>query len=64
MGDILVNLPEYLVQEVSELAGDSEREKFIEDAVRAEIRAKAKIRKRIERSLETPPKQALPTGIS
>ena len=60
MGEIPVNLPEDLVREVSELAGDSEREKFIEDAVRVGIRERAKIRKRIERSLETPPKQGPP----
>ena len=60
MDDIPVNLSEGLVREVSELAGDSEREKFIEDAVRVGIRERAKIRKRIEQSLETPPKQGLP----
>ena len=60
MGDIPVNLSEDLVREVCELAGDSEREKFIEDAVRAEIRERAKIKKRIEKSLETPPKQGPP----
>jgi hypothetical protein len=42
------------------LAGDSEIEKLIEDAVRVEIRERAKIRKRIEQSLETPPKQGPP----
>jgi metal-responsive CopG/Arc/MetJ family transcriptional regulator len=60
MGDISVNLPEDLVRKVSELAGDSEIEKLIEDAVRVEIRERAKIRKRIEQSLETPPKQGPP----
>ena len=60
MGDIPVNLSEDLVREVSELAGDSEREKFIEDAVRVGIRERKKIRKRIEQSLETPPKQGSP----
>ena len=60
MGDIPVNLPEDLVREVKELAKDSECEKFIEDAVRVEIRERAKIRKRIERSLETPLKQGPP----
>ena len=60
MGDIPVNLPEDLVREVGEIARDSECEKFIEDAVRAEIRERAKIRKRIEQSLETPIKQGLP----
>lgn len=60
MGDIPVNLPEDLVREISEFAGDSKCEKFIEDAVRAEVRERAKIRKRIERSLETPPKQGPP----
>ena len=54
MGDISVNLPEDLVRKVSELTGDSEIEKLIEDAVRVEIRERAKIRKRIEQSLETP----------
>ena len=60
MGDIPVNLPEDLVREVSELAGDSEREKFIEDAVRVGIRERTRIKKRIEKSLETPPKQGPP----
>ena len=60
MGDIPVNLPEDLVRKVSELTGDSEIEKLIEDAVRVEIRERAKIRKRIEQSLETPPKQGPP----
>lgn len=60
MGDVSVNLPEDLVREVSEFAEDSKCERFIEDAVRAEIRERAKIRKRIERSLETPPKQGPP----
>jgi metal-responsive CopG/Arc/MetJ family transcriptional regulator len=60
MGDISVNLPEDLVRKVSELTGDSEIEKLIEDAVRVEIRERAKIRKRIEQSLETPPKQGPP----
>jgi len=60
MGDIAVNLPEDLVREVNYFAEDSKCEKFIEDAVRAEIRERAKIRKRIEQSLETPPKQGPP----
>ena len=60
MGDISVNLPEDLVRKVSELTGDSEIEKLIEDAVRVEIRERPKIRKRIEQSLETPPKQGPP----
>ena len=64
MGDIPVNLPEDLVREVSEFAEDSECEEFIKDAVRTEIRERAKIRKRIERSLETPPSKAPPIGIS
>ena len=60
MGDIPVNLPEELVRKARELAWDSEVEKFIEDAVRVGIRERAKIRKRIEQSLETPPKQGPP----
>ena len=60
MGDVSVTLPEDLVREVCELAGDSEREKFIEDAIRVEVRERTKIRERIERSLETPPKQGPP----
>ena len=60
MGDILVNLPEDLVQEASELAWDSDLEKFIEDAVRVGIRERTRIKKRIEESLETPRKQGPP----
>lgn len=60
MGDIPVNLPEDLVREVKEFARDSEWEKFIEDAVRAEVRERTKINKRIEQSLEPRPKQGPP----
>ena len=60
MGDIPVNLPEDLVREVYEFAEDSKCEKLIEDAIRVEIRERAKIRKRIEQSLNTPPKHGPP----
>ena len=60
MSDIPINLPDDLVREIGEVAGDSQLEKFIEDAVRAEVRERAKIRKRIEQSLETPLKQGPP----
>ena len=60
MGDIPVNLPEDLVREASELAWDSDLEKFIEDAVRVGIRERTRIKKLIEKSGETPPKKGTP----
>ncbi len=48
MKEILVNLPEDLVREVTELVGELERDQFIKDAIKSWMRERKNIRKVME----------------